>query len=293
MTSTRPSPGSRLRGLLEAGEPAPVLGVYDGLSARIGATEGFPALWASGLSMSSALGVRDSDEASWTDLLGCVARIVEAADGTPVLVDGDTGYGSFNTARRFAARAERLGAAGICLEDKAFPKMNSFVGDTHPLVPVAEFCGKLRACADVREDPGFVLVARVEALVAGAGMAEALARADAYKQAGADAVFVHSRARTVAEVAEFAEEWGGRLPLVVSPTTFSDTEPEEFAKLGVALVIWANQAMRASVTAVRSACRALLADGPAGTEQWVAPLEEVFELLDYQQLARDQRRYRE
>ncbi|MCS7480347.1 oxaloacetate decarboxylase [Umezawaea endophytica] len=290
MTVTSTSPGARLRELLAGPEPTPIMGAYDGLSARIAVEAGFGALWASGLCMSTALGLRDSDEASWTDLLALVARVVEATD-LPVLVDGDTGYGNFNTARRFATQAERIGAAGVCLEDKVFPKMNSFVGDRHALAPIGEFCGKVEACRDAVRDPDFVIAARVEALIAGAGVEEGLRRAEAYREAGAGAIFIHSRQSTIDEIREFAREWGGKLPLVVSPTTYYDTAPEVYAELGIGGVIWANQTMRAAVTAMRQACRVLRTEGPAEVEPTIASLDEVFALMGYAQLAEDEARY--
>ncbi|WAU78282.1 phosphoenolpyruvate mutase (plasmid) [Streptomyces sp. Qhu-G9] len=283
-------PGVRLRQLLTKGTPAKIMGAHDGLSARIAADAGFDALWASGLCMSSALGVRDSDEASWTDLLAVASRIVEATP-VPVLVDGDTGYGNFNTARRFARHAERLGAAGICLEDKVFPKMNSFVGNDHKLASVPEFCGKLRACRESLRDPSFVVVARTEALIAGLDLSEALHRAEAYRQAGADAIFIHSRKTTVDEIAAFMREWSDRLPVVIAPTTYYRTPQQTYEDMGIGGVIWANQSMRAAVTAMREACRLMYAKGPTALEDTIAPLAEVFKLLEYDQLAKDEERY--
>lgn len=290
MKSTVTSPGARLRELLSKPDPTSIMGAFDGLSARIAKEAGFGALWASGLCMSTALGLRDSDEASWTDLLTMVARVVEATD-LPVLVDGDTGYGNFNTARRFATQAERIGAAGVCLEDKVFPKMNSFVGNQHALAPIGEFCGKIKACRDATRDPDFIIVARVEALIAGAGIEEGLRRAEAYREAGAGAIFIHSRKSTIDEIGEFAREWDGRLPLVVSPTTYYDTATEVYAELGIGGVIWANQTMRAAVTAMRRTCRVLRTEGPTEVEPTIASLDEVFTLMDYAQLAEDEERY--
>lgn len=284
------SPGARLRALLRGSLPCQIMGAYDGLSARIAADAGFGALWASGLCMSSALGVRDSDEASWTELLNVAASIIEAA-GLPVLVDGDTGYGNFNTARRFAARAERLGAAGVCLEDKTFPKMNSFVGTAHYLAPVSEFCGKIEACRDVISDPGFMIVARVEALIAGAGMEEALSRAESYCKAGADAIFIHSKQPTISEIAEFAARWAARLPLIICPTTYCATPAAEFERLGIGGVIWANQSMRAAVSAIQRTCQAILAQGAAAVEPGIASLDDVFALMRYSELAAAEARF--
>src|SRR5579863_9627147 len=100
----------------------------------------------------------------------------------PILIDGDSGHGNFNTARRFAKKAEQRGVAGMCIEDRVFPKRNSFnAGGFHELETVEEFSGKIRAIKDALQDSSFTLVARVEALIAGLPMEEALARAHAYR----------------------------------------------------------------------------------------------------------------
>ena len=284
------SAGARLRSVLAGPEPGLIMGAYDGLSARIAAAAGFPALWASGLCISTALGKRDSDEASWADLLNVVTYIVESAD-LPVLIDGDTGYGNFNTARQFACRAERLGAAGVCFEDKVFPKMNSFVGNAHRLAPVPEFCGKIAACREAAHDPDFLIVARVEAFIAGADLPEALYRAEAYCQAGADAIFIHSRQPTIDEIRGFASEWAAKQPLIVCPTTYHGTPFAEYRRLGIGGVIWANQAMRAAVSAIQRACLAIRDGGPVAAEPWIASLDEVFALMRYEDLAADEARF--
>lgn len=284
------SPGARLRALLAEPVPCPIMGAYDGLSACIAAEAGFPALWASGLCVSTALGARDNDEVSWTDFLSVVTCIVESTE-LPVLVDGDTGHGNFNTARRFTLRAERVGAAGVCLEDKLFPKMNSFVGDAHYLAPIPEFCGKIAACREAARDPGFLIVARTEAFIAGAGLTEAIQRARAYCAAGADAIFIHSRKPDVSEIASFAGEWDGRAPLIVCPTTYHRTPANEFQRLGIGGVIWANQTMRAAVTAIQQTCQIIRDKGPDSAESQITALDRIFTLMKYPELAADESRF--
>jgi len=150
---------------------------HNALSARIAEEAGFGGIWASGLSIAAALGVRDANEASWTQVLDVVEFMADAAD-SPILMDGDTGYGNFNNVRRLIAKLEPRGIAGVCLEDKLFPKTNSFHhGDTQPLAAVDEFCGRIRAAKDTQRDPDFVVVARTEAFIAGHGLTEALVRA--------------------------------------------------------------------------------------------------------------------
>lgn len=283
--------GARLRALLRADQPCQLMGAHDGLSARIAGSEGFEALWASGLCMSTALGVRDCDEASWSELLTIAASMVDSTD-LPVLVDGDSGYGNFNNARRFSRRAERSGAAGICFEDKIFPKVNSFVSDDHDLAPIAEFCGKIRACKDGQADDAFVLVARTEAFIADKPLQEALDRAHAYAEAGADAIFVHSRKPTAVEIRSFTDAWQGDIPVIVAPTTYASTTRAELGQMRVAGIIFANQAMRAAFDAMRQLCRQVLQDeGVDGVEAQITPLKEIFALLDYHGLAEDRVRY--
>lgn len=285
------SPGAKLREELSSPEPCQLMGAHDGLSARIAVHEGFSTLWASGLCIASTLGVRDCDEASWTELLAAVAAIVNATDA-PVLVDGSSGYGNFNTARLFAQRAERLGAAGVCFEDKHFPKMNSFFGDDHALVPLDEACGKIAACKDGQDDPSFVVVARTEALVAALPLEEALERAYAYVDVGADAVFVHSRQSSAAEIEAFMAEWESPAAVIVAPTTYPTTTLAEFRRLGVGGIIWANQSLRAALAAMRSICRQVHSTGSiAGLDGSVASLAELFELLDYDDLDADAEKY--
>src|SRR6478736_1415866 len=138
---------SRLEFLMEA---------HNGLSARIVEEAGFRGIWASGLSISAALGVRDNNEASWTQVLE-VVEFMSDATKIPILLDGDTGYGNFNSVRRLVGKLEQRGVAGVCIEDKLFPKTNSFVrGTSQPLADKEEFAGKIRAAKEAQSDPDFV-----------------------------------------------------------------------------------------------------------------------------------------
>ena len=281
---------TRLRESLGRPELTFVMEAHDGLSARIAVSEGFQALWASGFSISTALGVRDTNEASWTQMLDVVEYMAEATD-VPIVVDGDSGHGNFNSARRFSRKAERVGAAGVCFEDKLFPKMNSFVGSDHDLVPIDDFCAKIAAAKDAQHDPDFLVIARTEALIAGLGQQEALERDEAYRKAGADVVFIHSRKKTFAEIEEFAREWAFRAPLMIAPTTYANTTAEEFQQAGISAVIWANHSMRAAFHAIRDTCRQILRGESVHELDRLATLPDVFGLLDYDELDRSERQY--
>ena len=283
-------PTRKLRELMTSSELTFLMEAHDGMSAAIAREAGFAALWASGLSISSALGYRDANEASWSDLVHAVERMADASH-LPILVDGDSGFGNFNNARILAGKLLKRHAAGLCLEDKGFPKMNSFVGDRHPLADIDEFSGRLRAVKDTTGDD-LVLVARIEALIAGHGMEEALKRAHAYAEAGADAVLIHSRKSEPDEILAFAKQWDNRLPIVIVPTKYYKTPVSAYRKAGISTVIWANHAMRAAVASMRNVCGRIAAEESiAGIENEVASLREVFDLLRYDELAYAEDKY--
>ncbi|HYF05920.1 MAG TPA: isocitrate lyase/phosphoenolpyruvate mutase family protein, partial [Patescibacteria group bacterium] len=116
-----------LKKLIQSTDLDFLMEAHNGLSAKIAEEAGFKGIWASGLSISAALGVRDNNEASWTQVLE-VAEFMSDATTVPILLDGDTGYGDFNSVRRLVHKLEQRGIAGVCLEDKLFPKTNSFLG---------------------------------------------------------------------------------------------------------------------------------------------------------------------
>jgi phosphoenolpyruvate phosphomutase len=184
-----------------------ILEAHNGLSAKIVEEAGFKGIWGSGLSISAALGVRDNNEASWTQVLE-VVEFMSDATSIPIMLDADTGYGNFNNARRLVKKLEQRGVAAMCIEDKLFPKTNSFINsEQQPLADMDEFAGKIKAAKDTQTDPDFCVVARVEAFIAGWGVEEALRRAEAYHQAGADAILMHSKKNTAEEILEFMKHW--------------------------------------------------------------------------------------
>src|SRR5256885_776892 len=204
-----------LKRLLTRPEIAVLMEAHSVLSARIVEEAGFEGVWGSGLTISAAFGVRDNNELSWSQVVDHVAFMTETT-AIPLLLDGDTGYGNFNNMRRLVRKLEQVGVAGVTIEDKLFPRTNSFLrSELQPLADVEEFCGKIKAGKDSQTDADFVLVARVEALIAGWGLAEAIKRAEAYHRAGADAILIHSRQSSPAEIFAFLDEWSDRAPVVL------------------------------------------------------------------------------
>eukprot|EP00126_Sphaerothecum_destruens_P011632 Sdes_comp20938_c0_seq31m18462 len=270
---------------------------HNGLSAKIVQETGFKGIWGSGLSISAALGVRDSNEASYTQILEVLEFMSDQTD-IPILLDADTGktrdilhfsleiakvtlfisgYGNFNNARRLVRKLETRGIAGMCIEDKLFPKTNSLLeGRSQPLADPKEFALKITACKDAQTDPNFCVVARVEAFIAGWGLEEALARASAYVEAGADAVLIHSKKDNPSDIQAFMKSWNHQgenivcnkpafchhslfslfplflAPVVIVPTKYYQTPTDDFRKLGISTVIWANHNLRACVTAIQN-----------------------------------------
>jgi phosphoenolpyruvate phosphomutase len=288
-TATR---SSRLRQMLVGNELEFLMEAHNGLSARIVREAGFRGIWASGLAISAQYGVRDNNEASWTQVVDTLEFMADASD-LPILLDGDTGYGNFNNVRRLVRKLEQRGVAGVCIEDKQFPKTNSFInGERQPLAEMDEFCGKIKAGKDSQTDENFSIVARVEALIAGWGMDEALRRAEAYRQAGADAILIHSKLSRPDEILEFAREWAGRGPLVIVPTKYYSTPTEVFRKAGISTVIWANHLIRSATTAMQAVAKEIYANETlVDVEDRIAPVKEIFRLQDADEYSEAEKRY--
>jgi len=271
----------RLREMLQSNQLEFLMEAHNGLSARIVKEAGFKAIWGSGLTISAQFGVRDNNEASWTQVVDTLEFMADASD-LPILLDGDTGYGNFNNVRRLVKKLEQRGIAGVCIEDKQFPKTNSFLnGERQPLAEMDEFCGKIKAGKDSQSDPNFSIVARVEALIAGWGMEEALKRAEAYRQAGADAILIHSKLSKPDEILTFAREWAGRGPLVIVPTKYYSTPTDVFRQAGISTVIWANHLLRGAASTMQAIAKEIhSSETLVNVEDRVATVNEIFRLQD-------------
>lgn len=268
-----------------------VMEAHNGLSAKVVEEAGFEGIWASGLAMSAALGVRDNNEASWTQVLEQLEFMADATQ-IPILVDGDTGYGNFNNVRRLVKKLCQRGIAGVCIEDKLFPKTNSFIGEGQPLADIDEFSGRIKAGKDSQKDSDFQLIARVEALISGWGMDEALRRAEAYHAAGADGILIHSKKANADEILTFSREWAGRAPLVIVPTMYYATPTDAFRGSGVSLVIWANHNLRAALSAMREISQRIMEEQSlTSAETKVASVKEVFQIVGQSELAAAEARY--
>ena len=283
---------TQLRTLLHSPGPEFLLEAHNGISAQIVEEAGFRGIWASSLSISAALSVRDDNELSSTEVLN-VVEFMSDATSIPILMDGDTGYGDFNNVRRLVKKLESRSVAGVCIEDKLFPKKNSFVqGEMQSLADIEEFCGKIKAAKDTQSDRDFVVVARTEAFIAGFGLSEAIRRAEAYRVAGADAILVHSRRADTVDIDAFTKEWNNRHPIVIVPTKYYQVPASYFETAGISVVIWANHNLRASITAMQRASSEIAKTrSVASLEGKIAPLSEVFRLQRMDELLAAERKY--
>lgn len=268
-----------------------IMEAHNALSAKIAEAAGFKALWASGLSISASLGLRDANEASWTQVLDIAEHMADAVN-RPILLDGDTGFGNFNNVRRLVRKLCERGLAGVCLEDKTFPKMNSFIEDSQTLVSTEEFVGKIRAAKDSQQSSQFFVVARTEGFIAGRNVDEVLARAESYAAAGADAILVHSKRRDSVEIEQFLDGWSRSTPVVIVPTTYYRSDIDQLRSKGVSAVIWANHNLRSSVRAMQETCRRVMATSSVTEiEGSIASLEDIFALVDTEELLSAERKY--
>jgi phosphoenolpyruvate phosphomutase len=267
-----------LRRRLSRPEIIRIVGAHNALGAKMAERAGFDGVWASGFEIAASYALPDSSIVTMSEHLA-LARSMCDAVSIPVVVDCDTGYGDELQFAHAVRQFEAAGVAGVCVEDKQFPKLNSFVDGRQELASIDAFVEKLRAGKRAQRTRDFVIIARTEALIAGSGVDEALLRARTYADAGADAVLIHSKAKTCAEIADVAMQWDGATPLVAVPTTYSSTSLDDLAALGIKIVIYANHGLRGALQAMERIYAEILRSGStASVEADLWPMKRIFAL---------------
>jgi phosphoenolpyruvate phosphomutase len=268
----------RLRALLDSGRIVRLVGAHDPLGGRVAARAGFDGVWASSLEACTSRGLPDTGVITMRECLASAVALVESVP-SPVVADCDTGFGDATAVAKMVRRFEAGGIAGVSIEDQCSQKINSLAAGRHVLVSVEAFTSKLRAAKTAQRRPDFVVIARTEALIAGLGVREALHRAEAYADAGADAILVHNKMTTAGPIADFLAAWSRRVPIVVVPTTYPDCTAAELERMGARMVIYANHGMRAAIRAMERSFAAILRDGcTRGVEDAIATVQDVFDL---------------
>ncbi len=252
-------------------------GSHNALSAKVAERAGFDGVWASSLEISTSMGCTDTGANTMTHILSATTAMAAAVD-CPVVADCGPAIGGSPGVAQMINAFESAGAAAACMEDSLYPKTNSLLPGRHDLVGVDQFSEYIRTAIQSRENPDFLVIARIEALIAGESLGEALKRAHSYANAGADAILPHSKAGSSEQVLGFAAAWESSVPLVLIPTTYySITEEEMRETHKVKIVIYANQGIRAAVHAMKNAYGQILHDGSTSEIQdSVAPLEDLF-----------------
>ena len=294
---------ARLRRLLNAKPVVRVMEAHSGLSGLIVETASamvprdpadpdgakvkheFDAMWLSSLTDSTLKGKPDNESVDVTSRLRTVNDILEITT-KPIIYDGDSG--GLPEHFTFLVRSlERLGVSAVIIEDKVGLKQNSLfeTGNVQRQATVEDHCQKIRVGKQSQVTEDFMIIARCESLIAGKGEDDAIARCRAYCEAGADGIMIHSKAGTPDEVVSFVRRFRAEVssnkPIVVVPSTYSQVTEEELAKIGVNVVIYANQLLRAAYPAMKACAESILACGRAkeASETYCMPIREILSLI--------------
>jgi len=257
-----------------------LVGAHNGLTAKLVERAGFEGIWASSLEVSASHAVPDANILTMTDYLNAAISMNDVVS-IPVVVDVDQGYGNSNNVIHMVKKFEAAGIAGVIMEDKKFPKQNSLLaGGRQELASIAEFSGKIMAAKNSQKDPNFMVIARVEALIAGWGQEEAMKRAKAYMEAGADAIMIHSKKTDPSEVLEFVNSWKEDIPIVIVPTKYPMLTEEKIKEYpSIKMVIYANHVIRSAVTSIKNTLREIKETGGIETiSNKLISVKELFEL---------------
>lgn len=273
-----PNKAHKMRELFSRPGVIRLMGAHNALGAKIAERAGFDGIWSSGFELSASYCVPDACIITMSEQLGA-AESINFAISLPVIADCDTGYGDVDNVIHMVRRFEGVGIAGVCIEDSEFPKLNSFVRGRHKLVSVAAFVEKIKAAKAAQANPDFMVIARVQALIAGGDSEEAFDRAAAYAASGADAILIHSNESVPRKLFETLKKWKSEVPLVVVPTMYFQVTASELAELGVKMIIYANQGLRSAMKAMEETCAEIIRSGStASVESKIASLTDVFRI---------------
>jgi len=279
----------KLRRLLEAKEIVRFLEAHNGISALIventqvvknEKTQEFDGIWVSSLTDSTAKGKPDIELVARLDTLN---HIIEATT-KPIIVDGDTG-GIPEHFVFLVKTLERFGVSAVIIEDKMGLKKNSLFGTEviQEQDSIKNFTHKISMGKKAQVTEDFMIIARIESFILGAELEDALIRANAYIQAGADGIMIHSKEKDPAEVFSFCREYSKfekKVPLIVVPSTFSHVSETELKERGVSVVIYANHLLRSAYPAMSKAAQTILLHERAHeTDQFCMPIKDIINLI--------------
>ena len=254
-----------------------IVGAHNAIGSYLIEKNNFEGVWASGFEISASYGIPDANLLGLTEMLSEVKKIINGCS-LPVLVDADTGFGDIFGIKRAIEEFESIGAAGVCIEDKVYPKTNSFIKGRQKMMDVDLFSQKIYTAKESKKDPYFLIVARIESLISGESIDNALFRANQYKEAGADVILIHSKSATSDEVFRFSNLWDLSLPLIIIPTTYPNIKISEIIENKVSAAIYANQGLRSSVLAMNQVLMRLRNGELRDINDHCASIEDIFEI---------------
>lgn len=280
------------RSLLRLRRPILLGGAHDACSARLIERAGFDGVWASGFGISVSHCLPDAGILTMNEFLDAT-KFMKHAVKIPIIADCDNGHGDSINAIRTVREYEGIGIAGISVEDNVFPKRCSFyAGVVRKLEEAEPFCRKIKAIINARTNDDFFIIARTEALIAGLGVDEALRRGEAYADAGADAILMHSKSNDGREVLEAARRWPLKVPLVAIPTRYPRLSSSFLYKNGFQIIIFANQGIRASVRAEKRVFERMIKSGTADSvSSRIDSIDSVNEVIGLKKLQEDEKNY--
>lgn len=282
----------QLKRLIELKPIVRVLEAHNGLSGLIvdqtqlvtnGQIKQFDAIWESSFTDSASKGKPDTEIVDFTSRIQTIEQILEVTT-KPLIVDGDTG-GPMNHFAFIVKTLERLGVSAVIIEDKIFPKQNSLLREAiHIQENPKIFCQKIEAGKRAQITDDFMIIARIESLIAGQSIADALKRAKMYIDSGADGIMIHSKKKNPKEMLDFCKRYRKlkyRVPLVAVPTSYNSITEDELEAVAVSIVIYANHLLRSSYAVMKKVAEAILVEGRAkGVEEFCFPIENLFEAIE-------------
>ena len=264
-------------------------GAFDAMSAKLIEINGFDAIWAGSFAISATHALPDASIMTMTEFLGVASNMVESCK-IPVIADCDTGFGGPSNISHMIKKYENSGIAAVSIEDKIFPKQNSLLENgRQELISEKEFVAKIIAAREAKQNKEFMIIARTEALIAGMGMNEAIKRAHAYEDAGADAILIHSKKDTPNEIFEFSDMWNGNIPLVVVPTSYPSVNLDELISHKIRMVIYANQSLRVAHAAMSRVLQEInKTKSLSEVEEKMSTMEQIFELQEMYNIKKEE-----
>ncbi|MBN18068.1 MAG: phosphoenolpyruvate mutase [Chloroflexi bacterium] len=296
---------SSLKNIIDQKNSARIMEAHSGISAMIVESAKttnnridfeFDGIWESSLTDSATKGMPDASIIGTESRLHTINEIAHVTS-KPLIVDGDTG-GSIPQFEFLISNLERLGVSSVIIEDKIFPKRNSLDSSASQELENPEiFANKIKSGIDKKSNPDFLIVARIESLIAGTGLKDAINRAEHYIDAGIDGIMIHSNEKKPKDLIDFAKKYNsicnkfGKRPILVSvPTTYNNYTEKSLIDLGFNIIIHANHLLRASHQAMKETAQIILNDGKSErVDKHITPVKEIFQFVGHDKITEQDR----